>query len=196
MVLASLLIMAAVLLPSMVRSTTSRSIQCVNNLKQIGLATRVWAGDHDEKYPPQVSGTNGGSMDFITGPNVWRHFLVMSNELSNTRVLICPADEGRFRATNFVWMRNSNISFFFGIDATEANLDMILSGDRNITNGAPLKNGLLELLPKRSTGWTAEMHHEFGNITFTDGHVAEMNSGGLQAAVVFTNRLQMPILSP
>lgn len=57
-------------------------IQCVNNLKQIGLATRVWEGDNNDRYPPQVPGTNGGSMDFMTGPNVWRTFQVMSNELS------------------------------------------------------------------------------------------------------------------
>ena len=50
-------------------------IQCVNNLKQVGLAIRVWAGDNNEKYPTSL--------------------IVMSNELSTTKVLICPSDKAR-----------------------------------------------------------------------------------------------------
>src|SRR5438046_1561788 len=59
----------------------AQRIQCVNNLKQTGLATRVWEGDNGGKYPWSIPGTNGGTMEFLTGPNVWRHFQVMSNEL-------------------------------------------------------------------------------------------------------------------
>jgi len=47
-------------------------IQCVNNLKQIGLAMRVWAGDNNDKYPPSLS--------------------AMTNELGTIKILICPSD--------------------------------------------------------------------------------------------------------
>lgn len=50
-------------------------IQCVNNLKQIGLAARVWAGDNYEKLPTSL--------------------VVMSNELSTVKILICPGDKSR-----------------------------------------------------------------------------------------------------
>jgi len=50
-------------------------IRCVNNLKQIGLAIRVWAGDNNDKYPTSL--------------------IVMSNELSTTQILICPSDGAR-----------------------------------------------------------------------------------------------------
>ncbi len=70
--------------------------QCINNLKQVGLAFRVWEGDHGDKYPMAVSETNGGTMEFITGQNAFRHFLAMSNELSTPKILVCPAD----------WMRD------------------------------------------------------------------------------------------
>jgi hypothetical protein len=50
-------------------------IQCVNNLKQLGLAMRVWAGDNNDKYPTSL--------------------VVMSNELSTVKILICPGDKAR-----------------------------------------------------------------------------------------------------
>ena len=50
-------------------------IQCVNNLKQIGLAFRIWGGDNNDKYPTSL--------------------VVMSNELSTTKILVCPSDQAR-----------------------------------------------------------------------------------------------------
>lgn len=199
-----LLVLAAVFLPALMNSGPQRSlrIQCVNNLKQCALATRVWEGDNNDKYPPQIPGTNGGTMDFITGPNAWRHFQVMSNELSTPKVAFCPeeSDQNRFTATNFVNFGNSNISFFVGVDATELNPQMILYGDHNITNGTPVKNGLLELTTNQLAGWTSEMHNKVGNVAMSDGSVQQVSSTGLRTIVentsIVTNRLQMPILNP
>jgi hypothetical protein len=50
-------------------------IQCINNLKQLGLAMRIWAGDNNDKYPTSL--------------------VVMSNELSVVKILICPGDKAR-----------------------------------------------------------------------------------------------------
>jgi type II secretory pathway pseudopilin PulG len=178
-------------------------IQCVNNLKQVGLSFRIWAGDNGDSYPAEISRTKGGAMEFATGPNVFHQFQVMSNELSTPKVLFCPneTDRNRFCATNFESFNNSNISYFVGVDANETNAQMILSGDRNITNGTPLNNGLLNLTTNRPAGWTAEMHKNIGNIGLADGSVqwATANAN-LQALIqnsgVATNRLQMPILGP
>ena len=71
----------------------ARSIRicCVNSLKQSGLAFTVWSSDNNDKFPMAVARTNGGSMEFITGPNAFRHFQVMSNELSTPKVMTCPS---------------------------------------------------------------------------------------------------------
>ncbi len=178
-------------------------IACVSNLKQTGLAFKIWKGDNVGRYPMAVPITNGGSMEFTTGPNVFRHFQVMSNELSSPIVVICPSEEVinlRRPATNFTDFNNSNISYFVGVDATDTNANMVLAGDHNITNGTPLRNGLLELTAGRSASWTAEMHKEVGNIALADGSVQQESPAGLQNQIsntgVATNRLQMPVLEP
>jgi prepilin-type processing-associated H-X9-DG protein len=196
-------VLAAIVLPTMNSGPERRlRINCINNLKQISLAARVWEGDNSDKYPPHVSVTNGGSMEFITGPNAFRHFQVMSNELSTPKVVMCPqeTDQNRFLATNFQSFCNSNISFFFGVSATETLPNSILTGDHNLTNGLPLNYSVLELTTNRPAGWTREMHNKIGNVAFSDGHVDQLGISNLQAAIansgLATNRLQMPVLGP
>src|ERR1700710_784913 len=95
MVIAGVMIIMAVVLPALVPShqmSRSLRIQCLNNLKQTGLAYRVWEGDNGDKFPMVTSETNGGTMEFTTGANEWRHFQIMSNELSTPRVLWCPTE--------------------------------------------------------------------------------------------------------
>lgn len=177
-------------------------INCVNNLKQCALATRVWEGDNNDKYPPQVSVTNGGSMELTTGPNAWRTFQVMSNELCTPKVVICPIEEGhsRFFATNFITFCNSNVSFFVGVDANETDPASILYGDHNITNGMPIRNGILMLTTNRPSGWTSDIHNKVGNLAFADGSVRQVTIDDLQTVVansgMESNRLQMPVLGP
>lgn len=179
------------------RMSRAPRIQCVNNLKQIGLAYRIWEGDHGDRYPMAVPGTNGGSMDFLTGPNAFRTFQVMSNELSTPRILICPSDS-RDAATNWNDFGNSNISFFVGIDANETNASRILSGDRNITNGTAIRNGLLALTTSQLAGWTSEVHNKLGNILLADGSVQQVSIPGLQNQIagtgVATNWVEMPVV--
>jgi len=202
-VIAVLIMLAAVLCPPLAEPRARRQrIWCVNNLKQIGLATRVWGSDHGDKYPWSIPGTNGGTMEFVAGPNAWRHFQVMSNELSTPKVLLCPADDDTrtVAATNFNSLNNSNISYFVGLDSTETDPQGMLFGDRNITNGTPIKNGILELTANQPAGWTDEIHRKVGNITLSDGSVQQITRTGLRNAVensgAVTNRLQMPVLGP
>jgi len=201
MVVAAVMVIAVVLTLLLHKGLgRARRITCINHLMQIGLSCRVWEGDRTNLYPMQVAGTNGGTMDFITGANAFRHFQVMSNELSTPHILICPAESDRLRAraANFDFLSNSNLSYFVGIDANETNPQMILSGDRNITNGTAVKNGLLNLTTNGPAGWTSEMHHDVGNIALADGSVRQVSRVGLREVVVntglATNRIQMPVL--
>lgn len=170
-------------------------IACVNNLKQVGLAFRIWADQH-EIFPMALSRTNGGTMEFA-GILMERHFQVMSNELSIPKILICPDDRKHRIATNsFAHLDKSNISYFVGVDATSENPQTLLTGDWNITNGTPIRRGLLMLSTNESAGWTRDVHNKAGNIALTDGSVQQLSSPGLREAIahtgIITNRLAIP----
>jgi competence protein ComGC len=206
-ILAVLAILVFLLLPQHTGTRVSATrINCVNNLKQVGLAFRIWAGDNNELFPMQVSTNQGGTREWIGGPNAFRHFEVMSNELLTPKVLFCPAEPDRWRvmAALFVtniprqvaFASNTNLSYFVGVDAVTNAPQMFLSGDHNVTNGILANHGLLKLTTNHPAGWTRKMHDRSGNVGLADGSVQMFSTLALQQALMFTgvatNRLALP----
>jgi hypothetical protein len=178
---------------------SSTRIECINNLKEIGLACRIWEDDQGDKYPMFVSITNGGAMELIATGNVVATFQVMSNELSMPKILICPEDKKRLpAATNFSDIQLKNkISYFVGVDAKETQPQMFLSGDDNLAVGeVPAKSGLLEFSTNSSIAWTTTRHDHVGNIGLADGSIWQGTSSGLRRLLLdigaATNRLAIP----
>lgn len=203
LIVAVLMVLAVIVLIPAISRARGRPprLQCVNNLKEIGLSFQIWESDNGDYYPMFISQTNGGTMEFNSGPNAWRHFQVMSDELIEPKLLICPANTDRHRAvaTDFNLLSNSNLSYFVGMATNELSPRMILSGDHNIKNGTAVKNGLLELSKIRAANWTKGMHNSRGNILLADGSVQQVDNAGLRTTVADTgtaeNLIQMPILS-
>lgn len=154
-VIAIIAILAAMLLPALAAAKRkAQKISCVNNLKQVGLAFRIWEGDNGDRYPMAVAAAQGGASDYMAHANVnptimnpGMAFMVMSNELSTTKILYCPSDNIHSTyATNFFYQDLlgcnagnvscglTKISYFINGDATETDPQMIMSGDCNIGN--------------------------------------------------------------
>jgi hypothetical protein len=111
-------ILAAMLLPALAAAKhKAQQINSINNLKQIGLAFRIWEGDHNNQFPFNVSQAQGGTMELSQpGSNGYEQnpapvFMVMSNVLGTTRILICPNDPAKHVATNFASLTADNISY-------------------------------------------------------------------------------------
>lgn len=92
-------------------------ITCVNNLKQIGLGFLSWSLEHDGKLPFNVSTNQGGVMEFCRSDsegfeqNAIVVFRLLSNELANPAILLCPDDRTRMPATGFELLAGSNITY-------------------------------------------------------------------------------------
>jgi type II secretory pathway pseudopilin PulG len=176
-------ILAALLLPALAAAKKkAQRINCVNNLKQCGLAFRIWEGDNNDKYPMSTSTSKGGTMEFTDGADTFRHFQVMSNELSTPKILICPSDT-RIAAPNFIRLRNQNVSYFVGLDARDEFPQRFLDGDRNLTADNSPEHGILKLVPGQPVSWTETIHFNQGNIGLADGSVQQLTSIGLRSAL-------------
>jgi prepilin-type processing-associated H-X9-DG protein len=205
-----MVVVVIVVLAGMVLAKLSKAkayaprIQCVNNLKQIGLSFRIFQQDNGQ-YPMNLQGASGGTMEYTNGTGAYRHFQALSNELTVPHLVHCPNDKDRTSATNFTTdFNNSHVSYFLGLNASADNETNLLAGDRNISvKGAPARNGLLEITTNQvsssnnlTVGWTKEMHNECGNVLFADSHVEQLSNARLRDAIrlsgLATNRFLLP----
>ena len=108
----------------------AQRIHCVSNLKQIALGFRLWANDHMEKFPWQVSTNQAGTLEYADSVQVWRHFQAASNELNSPRILACGADTSRSPTAQWSALSNSNISYFLSMNADGSRPGRILAGDQ------------------------------------------------------------------
>jgi hypothetical protein len=194
-----LVVLAALIWPPLEASRReSYDIRCNNNLKQVGLAFRIWEGDNNDRYPMSVSVTNGGAMETALSGNPIRVFQVMSNELSVPEILVCPADKYSHGAPNFDSpLTRTNISYFINPDAIEVNPQHFMCGDDNFEiHGASVKSGLLTVSSNTPIAWSAERHEFRGNISMADGDVQGMNNAGLAAWLSTTNFTLMRLAIP
>jgi prepilin-type processing-associated H-X9-DG protein len=132
----TLVILPAMLLPALSQAKArAQRISCVNNMKQIGLAFRVWAIDHEDSFPFNVSTNKGGSLELCSpgsdgfDRNAAFHFRVMSNELSTPKILLCPADTKAQSALIFENLQAANVSYqlYSGTNVSETNPSQVLA---------------------------------------------------------------------
>jgi prepilin-type N-terminal cleavage/methylation domain-containing protein len=190
-VIAIIAILAGLLLPVLAKGKArAQQIQCVSNLKQIGVAFHSFLHDHNDLLPMEVSTNDGGTLEYIYSSYAvagqfyfqYRNFQAISNELANPAVLTCPADRDRMTASNFPDLNNLNVSYFVGANADYSLPNSMLSGDRNITNAGYGGQTIVRLGNGTGVYWTGEMHQFRGNILYADARVEELNTTALQLA--------------
>ena len=157
--------------------------KCTNNLKQMGLAFRLFSTDHGDKYPDTVSTNKDGAREYLWQSNFTaRYFCTLSNEVAMPKILLCPTDT-RKPAINYAALTDANVSYFAGLDADETRPQALLAGDRNLTvNGVEARGGIVEIHPTDQLGWTKAMHRYSGNVALGDGSVQSLSFGHASGA--------------
>ncbi len=176
-VMLCLALFASLIFPEFIKPHKYRSrAYCQNYLKMIGLAFRTWEGDYGDRYPMSVSTNIGGSMEYLAGPGTFHHLSVMSNEINNTTIVVCPTDN-RNPAASLGQMNNSNLSYFVGLDADERFPSFVLSGDRNlVTNAIAVNPGLAVIRSNQPVAWSKQIHKLAGNVLLADGSVQQTST--------------------
>jgi len=138
----------------------------------------MWGNDHGDKFPWNVPGKDGGTLEFSNSIQVWRHFDIASNELNSPKILCCPYDAKRSKTS--VWpIPNQNISYFIGLDSDEAKPNSILSGDRNLSTNNSVLSGVVTFPTAAKVRWTTAIHNDQGNMGFGDGSAMQLSSRSL-----------------
>jgi prepilin-type N-terminal cleavage/methylation domain-containing protein len=196
--------LAALILPQLAGGSRSPTFACMSNLKQNDIGFIMWAGDHNQQFPWQVSATNGGTMELVSGGHVFPHFQALSNYVNSLSVFVCPTDKVKKIAAGYAELSDTNISYFINLDATTNTVTSltILAGDRHLqANGQPVKPGLFLFTTNSAIGWTRELHSNnrtapVGVLVFTDGHAEAAVTKSLPAIFqrqdLATNRLVVP----
>jgi competence protein ComGC len=163
-VLVVITLLAFLLAPALKRAQQKAwLITCNGENKQIGVASRIWAGDHGDQVPSQASITNGGWRELLTNSNAgqycWTNFAIMREELGESpKILVCPADERKAAANLIVkgmtniyetgapaFKDNTTVSYFVGVTANDTYPQSIAGGDRNLSPG---------FVPDTNYGWS------------------------------------------
>jgi prepilin-type N-terminal cleavage/methylation domain-containing protein len=190
-VIAIIAILAGLLLPALARAKErAKRISCMNDLRQIGLAMTLWAGNYEGKFPWKVPRSEGGGMSI--GDNTSKvnlQFSLVSNELSSTKMLLCPSDVRQVPATGFTNIALANVSYALCNEADEKRPRVILAAERNMTGfdflGLP-ENINCFVLTSSSSGaatakWRRGLCHgaNIGMVVLGDGSVHQLNDSSL-----------------
>jgi prepilin-type N-terminal cleavage/methylation domain-containing protein/prepilin-type processing-associated H-X9-DG protein len=188
-VIAIIAILASLLLPALAQAKTkAKTTQCLNNLKQLGIATLLYAQDFEGKL----------QLDALTpGTNTWGTILSTNTDVKSLNTFVCPTYKP-FQFTNWISIygirRDPPAEYtsgpgrlFFRVDSVENPADYLHLADT--TSQAASSLTAFQYYLFRVGGTVKQVHARHtrrANGFFLDGHVESCNQPRLESLGVPT----------
>ena len=178
-VIAIIAILASLLLPALSRAKqTSHAISCLNNLKQWGTATQLYAGENDDFLPRDGSSNGGTTGWYIELPRMLKipsynemPWHTNSNIEPGRSIWICPSNPKRSNGFNLFHYCLNRL-----VNLTGTGNQVKLSSIRNPTRVVWLfDNGKQGGVAQENNVHT-NLHNRGANFTFLDGHSARFKN--------------------
>ena len=195
---------AGMLLPALSSAKAkAQRISCINNMKQISIALRIYASDNQNRYPWQVPQAEGGTAELtrpksdtnalldadgkpIFDANTWLHLQALSNELYNPKILRCPSDDSRTLANTFASKKPQGAAGINVIPFDKNSVSYWLRTDPEVDESKPNEIVLV-----------CSYHNGQYNVLLADGSVQQCSWNKLQQYFLdINNPITLPRFPP
>ena len=189
-VIAIIAILAALLLPALKNTREkARQIQCLNNMRQVGLAMYMYAQDNNDWIPDYI-GYYGDSGFVIIGQN---QRLYTGGYIKDTSIFRCPTYRGWKDSPNDYWYQYVGCGWnyqlavpgFYQLSQVKNPSSLVWRTDSGSFDG--MANGEMDIgMVVDAYNGISTRHNGGSNLLFHDNHVEFATAAKIQSLTVWT----------